>query len=141
MYVQQAPLDRKSVAEVVTQGNDALEMTVTPVPLPEATSLSGVQPKLSLVQERGRYVARTKDAKGVHIIAKLPTVEYPLLPQTEELSMRMAAACGVDVCHVELAPLENIEDYRVDLFFIRLHEKDLRDSSARYRQWHRALRR
>ena len=109
VYVQQAPLDRKSVAEVVTQGNDALEMTVTPVPLPEATSLSGVQPKLSLVQERGRYVARTKDAKGVHIIAKLPTVEYPLLPQTEELSMRMAAACGVDVCHVELAPLENIE--------------------------------
>lgn len=89
VYVQQAPLDNKSVADVVTQGNDALEMTVTPVPLPEATSLSGVQPKLSLVQAGGRYVARTKDAKGVHIIAKLPTVEYPLLPQTEELSMRM----------------------------------------------------
>lgn len=109
VYVEQAPLDNKSVAKVVTQDNDALEMTVTPVPLPEATSLSGVQPKLSLVQSGGRYVARTKNARGIHIIAKLPTVEYPLLPQVEELSMRMAAVAGVNVCEVELAPLENIE--------------------------------
>lgn len=109
VYVEQAPLDNTSVAKVVTQGNDALEMTVTPVPLPEATSLSGVQPKLSLVQAGGRYVARTKNAEGIHIIAKLPTVEYPLLPQVEELSMRLAAAAGVNVCEVELAPLENID--------------------------------
>lgn len=109
VYVDQAPLDNKSVAKVVTQDNDALEMTVTPVPLPEATSLSGVQPKLSLVMAGGRYVARTKTTKGVHIIAKLPTVEYPLLPQVEELSMRLAAAAGVTVCDVELAPLESID--------------------------------
>lgn len=109
VYVEQAPLDKQSVAKVVTQGNDALEMTVTPVPLPEATSLSGVQPKLSLVQSGGRYVARTKDAKGIHIIAKLPTVEYPLLPQVEELSMRLAAAAGVTVCKVALGSLENID--------------------------------
>lgn len=109
VYVDQAPLDHKSVAKAVTQDNDALEMTVTPIPLPEATSLSGVQPKLSLVQSGGRYVAKTKDAQGVHIIAKLPTVEYPLLPQVEELSMRLAAAAGVAVCDVELAPLENID--------------------------------
>lgn len=109
VYVEQGPLDSKSVAKVVTQNNDALEMTVTPMPLPEATSLSGVQPKLSLVQSGGRYVARTKDAKGVHIIAKLPTVEYPLLPQVEELSMRLAAAAGVSVCEVWLALLESID--------------------------------
>lgn len=109
VYVEQAPLDGRSVANVVTQNNDALEPTVTPVPLPEATSLSGVQPKLSLVQSGGRYVARTKDAHGVHIIAKLPTVEYPFLPQVEELSMRMAAVAGVNVCEAELAALENIE--------------------------------
>lgn len=109
VYVEQAPLDHRSVSKVVTQDHDALEMTVTPVPLPEATSLSGVQPKLSLMQSGGRYVARTRDAKGVHVIAKLPTVEYPLLPQVEELSMRLAAAAGVEVCDVTLAPLENIE--------------------------------
>lgn len=110
VYVEQAPLDPQSVAGIVTQNNDALEPTVTPVALPEATSLSGVQPKLSLVQAPGgRYVARTRDAKGVHIIAKLPTVEYPLLPQVEELSMRLADVAGVDVCEVALAPLERIE--------------------------------
>lgn len=109
VYVEPAPLDRASVASVVTQDNDALEMSVVPVPVPEATSLSGVQPKLSLIQSGGRYVARTKDARGVHIIAKLPTVEYPLLPQVEELSMRLAAAAGVQVCEVSLQPLEHID--------------------------------
>lgn len=109
VYVQPAPLDNQSIADVVTQNNDALEMSVVPVPVPEATSLSGVQPKLSLVLSGGRYVARSKDAQGVHIIAKLPTVEYPLLPQVEELSLRLAQAAGVNVCHAELAPLENIE--------------------------------
>ena len=109
VYVAPAKLDSASVASIVTQDNDALEMSVVPMPVPEATSLSGVQPKLSLIQSGGRYVARTKDARGVHIIAKLPTVEYPLLPQVEELSMRMAAAAGVNVCQVNLQPLENID--------------------------------
>lgn len=109
VYVAPAKHDSASVASIVTQDNDALEMSVVPMPVPEATSLSGVQPKLSLIQSGGRYVARTKDAKGVHIIAKLPTVEYPLLPQVEELSMRMAAAAGVNVCEVSLQPLENID--------------------------------
>lgn len=115
VYVRPAPLDKQSIAAVVTQHNDALEMSVVPVPVPEATSLSGVQPKLSLVQSGGsggsggRYVARTKDAQGVHIIAKLPTVEYPLLPQVEALSMQLAAAAGVTVCQVALAPLEHID--------------------------------
>ncbi|WP_342133521.1 type II toxin-antitoxin system HipA family toxin [Hydrogenophaga sp. OTU3427] len=109
VYVEQAPLDSHSVAKVVTQHNDALEASVAPMALPEATSLSGVQPKLSLVQSGGRYVARTKTAKGVHIIAKLPTVEYPRLPQVEDLSMRMAGVAGVNVCEVWLAPLANID--------------------------------
>lgn len=109
VYVDQAPLDAHAVAKVVTQFQDALEPTVTPIPLPAATSLSGVQPKLSLVQAGGRYVARTKDVQGVHIIAKLPTVEFALLPQVEELSMRLAAVAGVNVCDVWLAPLENID--------------------------------
>ena len=87
---------------------DALEMSVTADPLPEATSLSGVQPKLALVQQQGRYVARTKDAQGTHIIAKLPTVEYALLPEVEELSLRLAQAAGVNVCTAWLAPMEQI---------------------------------
>ena len=108
VYVQPATYTQESIARVVTQNNDALEMTVTPMPVPEATSLSGVQPKLSLVRSGGRYVQRTKDENGVHIIAKLPTVQFPLLPQVEELSMRMASEAGVTVCEVTLAPVSEI---------------------------------
>jgi len=108
VYAYPAHLDADALAGVVTQHNDALEMSVTADPLPEATSLSGVQPKLALVQQQGRYVARTKDAQGTHIIAKLPTVEYALLPEVEELSLRLAQAAGVNVCTAWLAPMEQI---------------------------------
>lgn len=108
VYVQPATYTPESIARVVTQNNDALEMTVTPLPVPEATSLSGVQPKLSLVRSGGRYVQRTKDSNGVHIIAKLPTVQFPLLPQVEELSMRLASEAGVTVCEATLAPVSDI---------------------------------
>ncbi|MGH8848316.1 MAG: type II toxin-antitoxin system HipA family toxin, partial [Polaromonas sp.] len=108
VYAYPAHLDSDALAGVVTQHNDALEMSVTADPLPEATSLSGVQPKLALVAQHGRYVARTKDAQGTHIIAKLPTVEYALLPEVEELSLRLAQAAGVEVCSAWLAPMEQI---------------------------------
>lgn len=109
VYVAPADIRPDRVEEIVTQKNDALEPSVTPFPVPEATSLSGVQPKISLVASSGRYVARTKDVRGIHIIAKLPTVEFPLLPQVEELSTRLAAAAGVQVCELSLAPLEDIQ--------------------------------
>ena len=108
VYAYPAHLDADALAAVVTQHNDALEMSVTADPMPEATSLSGVQPKLALVAQHGRYVARTRDVQGTHIIAKLPTVEYPLLPEVEELSLRLAQAAGADVCAAWLAPLEQI---------------------------------
>lgn len=108
VYATPATLDRDRVAALVTQHHDALEMTVVDAPVAGAASLSGVQPKLGLVLESGRYVARTQDSQGLHIIAKLPTAEYPLLPEVEELSLRMAAACGVNVCTASLAPVSSI---------------------------------
>jgi serine/threonine-protein kinase HipA len=45
----------------------------------------------------------------VHIIAKLPTVDYPLLPEVEDLTMQLAKAAGVDVCSVRLADLSQID--------------------------------
>jgi serine/threonine-protein kinase HipA len=108
VYAYPAHLDAQALAGVVTQHHDALEMSVSADPLPDATSLSGVQPKLALVQQQGRYVARTRDAKGTHIIAKLPTAEFALLPEVEELSLRLAQAAGVDVCEAWLAPLDEI---------------------------------
>lgn len=108
VYAYPAHLDSDALAGVVTQHHDALEMTVTAEPMAEATSLSGVQPKLALVAQGGRYVARTKDTEGSHIIAKLPTAEYALLPEVEGLSLRLAQAAGVDICDAWLAPIEEI---------------------------------
>jgi serine/threonine-protein kinase HipA len=108
VYAYPAHLDAQALAGVVTQHHDALEMSVSADPLPDATSLSGVQPKLALVQQQGRYVARTRDAQGTHIIAKLPTAEFALLPEVEELSLRLAQAAGVDICEAWLAPMDEI---------------------------------
>jgi serine/threonine-protein kinase HipA len=46
--------------------------------------------------------------EGTHIIAKLPTAEFALLPEVEELSLRLAQAAGVDVCEAWLAPMDEI---------------------------------
>ena len=109
VYALPATLQRGDVARIVVQNNDTLEVTVTADPMQGATSLSGIQPKLSLVMSGGRYAARTKNASGMHIIAKLPTVDYPLLPEVEELSLRMAAAAGVAVAQAHLVPLAQID--------------------------------
>ncbi len=109
VYAHPATLDREQVAAIVTQHHDALEMSVVADPMREGTSLSGVQPKLSLVQDGARYVARTKDAAGLHIIAKLPSAEFPLLPEVEALSLQLAEAAGVDVNRARLVPLDEID--------------------------------
>ncbi len=97
-------LTRDALAHYITQDADALEMTVTAEPLEEALSLSGVQPKVGVLLEGGRYVGRTK-LKDAHIIAKLPVVGQPLLPELEDLSLRLAAAAGVSVVQARLEPL------------------------------------
>lgn len=109
IYAYPLPENREAMDEFVTQGHDALEMSVIEQPMAGATSLSGIQPKLGLLEKNGRYVARTRDGKGgVHIIAKLPTAEYALLPEVEELSLRLAAAAGVNTCEACLRPVSAI---------------------------------
>ncbi|WP_067272424.1 type II toxin-antitoxin system HipA family toxin [Mitsuaria sp. 7] len=100
-------LTREELARYVTQGQDALEMSVTADPLEEGVSLSGVQPKLGVIRDGERYVGRTRD-HDTHIIAKLPVVGQPLLPEVEELSLRLARAAGVDTCEAVLEPLERL---------------------------------
>lgn len=109
VYAYPAATDAQHTADIVTQHHDALEVSVVAQPLAEATSLSGLQAKLSLVARGGRYVGRTRDTRGLHIIAKLPSVERPLLPEVEELSLRLAAAAGVRTCTARLSPLSEID--------------------------------
>src|SRR5690606_26592669 len=87
----------------------ALEMTVTADPMEQGVSLSGVQPKLGVIKQGARYVGRTRD-HDTHIIAKLPVVRQPLLPELEALSLELARAAGVDVCEAYLEPLASLED-------------------------------
>ncbi len=100
-------LSRSDLARYVTQGQDALEMSVTADAMEEGVSLSGVQPKVGVLKQGERYVARTKD-HDTSVIAKLPVVGQPLLPEVEELSLRLAAAAGVNVCEARLEPLSKL---------------------------------
>jgi len=106
-----AELTRDQLARLITQDRDALEMSVVAAPLIDAISVSGVQAKLGVLKEDGRFVARTKlmDAHPAHqvrhVIAKLPVTAYPRLPELEDLSLRLAHAAGVSVVEAELAPL------------------------------------
>lgn len=100
-------LSRDELARCVTQQQDALEMSVSAEPMEDGVSLSGVQPKVGAIRDGDRYVARTKD-QDTHIIAKLPVVSQPLLPEVEHLSLQLAAAAGVAVCDAWLAPLSKL---------------------------------
>ncbi|RYZ10966.1 MAG: type II toxin-antitoxin system HipA family toxin [Comamonadaceae bacterium] len=121
LYALPVELSRDELAHYVTQDQDALEMSVTAEPLEEGVSLSGVQPKLGVIREGGRYVGRTRD-QDTHIIAKLPVVGQPLLPEVEELSLRLARAAGVDTCEAYLEPLGKLAAQ---------HRYDLGDADAR----------
>lgn len=100
----------RQLQRLVTQDQDALEATITDDPLPQdQVSVSGVQPKLLVVlQGDGRYVGRTRDARGQHIIAKLPSGAHAFMPQVESLSMELARAAGVDTCEFRLAALRDL---------------------------------
>jgi serine/threonine-protein kinase HipA len=121
VYALPVELDRDELAQYITQGQDALEMSVTAQPLDEGVSLSGVQPKLAVSVQDGRYVARTKTGEA-HVIAKLPVVGQPRLPELEHLSLMLARAAGARVCEADLVPLSAL---MVD------HGYDLGDADAR----------
>lgn len=108
VYALPVELSRDELQFYVTQNQDALEMSVTAEPMAQGVSLSGVQPKLSVRKVGGRYVARTKIG-DTHLIAKLPVVGYPRLPELEALSLEMARAAGANVCQAELVALSELE--------------------------------
>lgn len=105
------------VQTLVTNNQDALEMSVSEVPMVEGISLSGIQPKLGVNKDsNGRYVARTKLSEVSHVIAKLPVVGNPNMPEVEHLSMSLAKAAGVNACKTELVPLSRLAaDHVYDL--------------------------
>jgi serine/threonine-protein kinase HipA len=110
------PLPRLALQRLVTQNQDALEMTVSAEPVQDAVSISGVQPKVAVTRdESGRYVGRTR-LQDTYVIAKLPAVGYPRMPEVEHLSLLMARAAGVTTCEHRLEPMSLlVAPHRYDL--------------------------
>lgn len=129
LQARPAELTREQLSRIVTQNNDALEMSVVAAPLAEAISVSGVQAKLAVLKDGDRFVARTKltDERQVrHVIAKLPVARHPHLPELEDLSLRLARAAGVSVVEAELAPLALLAvEHGYDLGDVDQHTKFL----------------
>lgn len=107
VYALPVELSRAELGHYVTQDADALEMSITAEPLEDGVSLSGFQPKLGVIKKGERYIARTKD-QDTHIIAKLPVMSYPQLPEAEALSLSLASAAGVNACNAYLAPMHEL---------------------------------
>ncbi len=103
-----AALTKDELAALLTQDNAPLDVSVTADPLPLGVSISGVQPKLGLIELGGRYVARKR--QGVtRIIGKLPQIDRPRLPEVEHLSLGLAQAAGANVCEHKLVPLAQMD--------------------------------
>ncbi|RZJ10557.1 MAG: type II toxin-antitoxin system HipA family toxin, partial [Haliea sp.] len=109
-------IGRDALQALITQRQDALEATVWAEPFQDAISISGVQPKLGVNKTpSGRFVGRTRH-EDTAIIAKLPSAEYPRMPQVEDLCMRLAGLAGVDICDIELAGMNTLgAGHRYDL--------------------------
>ncbi|MDB5964307.1 MAG: phosphatidylinositol kinase [Polaromonas sp.] len=109
-------IGRNDLQHLVTQGQDALEVTVWAEPFQDAISISGVQPKLGVNRDaEGRFTGRTRH-HDTAIIAKLPSAEYPRMPQMEALGMQLAQLAGVDTCDVELVDMAALSaGHRYDL--------------------------
>lgn len=103
-------LSTEEMGRLLGQSQDSYEQSSGQLPTPQGESISGVQPKVALVRDAGgRYVMRSK-TRGGHFIGKLPTGDYPRLPEVEHASLRLAQAAGVTTCRHELLPLSAIAD-------------------------------
>ena len=109
-------LDRQTLARLVTQSNDALEMTVAAEPFQAAISISGVQPKLGVNRGvDGRFVGRSQ-LGDTSIIAKLPAPDYPRMPEVEAVTMTLARLSGITTCDFSLEPMRLLQaPHRYDL--------------------------
>lgn len=82
---------------------------VAPIRRPLHFSLAGVQPKFSLALRDGKLTLPVRGEQGA-FIAKLADRAMPELPAVEQTTMRWAERAGLDVPHVEMRELSEIDD-------------------------------
>lgn len=102
-----AHLKSGELAHLVSQNTEAMNIRVTEAPLPLGVALSGMQPKVGLVQQGDQYLARKPQGVS-RIIGKLPQIDRPMLPEVEHLSLSLAKAAGANVCEHVLEPLSKL---------------------------------
>ncbi|HZL26300.1 MAG TPA: type II toxin-antitoxin system HipA family toxin [Acidobacteriaceae bacterium] len=72
-------------------------------------SLAGVQMKFSGSGSPQRGLTIPAGGRGGHWILKLPSRQYPQLPENEHSMMQFAAAVGIQVAETGLVPVADIE--------------------------------
>lgn len=102
--VQPSTLNANQIGDLLFQGHEAIEPSVTEDPTEGAISLSGMQPKLALCLEDGRYVTRSR-LGPTRIIGKMPQNDRPHLPEAELLGLQLAKSAGIRVATASLQPI------------------------------------
>ena len=69
-------------------------------------SISGVQPKLSVIHHRRKHQLIVVEKGGLYIL-KPPTERFELLPENENLCMNIASVYGIEVPTHGLLPLQD----------------------------------
>ncbi len=88
-------------------------------------SIQGVQPKLSMKLNIKDQQFEIVDTKGKHIL-KPQNEMYPEIPENEDLSMKMAAICGIEVpWHGLIYSKDNILNYVIRRFDRKGHTDKL----------------
>ena len=88
-------------------------------------SIQGVQPKLSMKLSIKENQFEIVDIKGKFIL-KPPNELYPELPQNEDLSMKMANICGIEIpWHGLIYSKDNVLNYAIRRFDRKGHNNKL----------------
>ena len=105
-------LDEVALGRLIGQSRDSYEMSSGQVPTPQQTSISGVQPKVALVDGRPGPLRDALQAIGRRSTssASCRRREYDRLPEVEYSSLKLAAAAGVNTCEFRSNRLSAIAD-------------------------------
>lgn len=106
IHARPTQLDPSTLMGLIST-NETLDQDWVAEPMQEGVSVSGIQPKIGVLKDGERYVARTR-LQDSRVIAKLPVVGYPRLPELEYTSLQLAGQAGINICHAVLEPLHKL---------------------------------
>jgi serine/threonine-protein kinase HipA len=104
-----APMDHEESPSDLTEadhGDDDADREATRV---LRFSLAGVQLKFSAILEATGGLTIPAGGMGGSWIVKLPSLQYPAVPENEFAMLELARAVGIDVPRIRLVPIEEIK--------------------------------